>query len=110
MPDKYDHLFDPSHFKKQLWEHGVDLGQLSGWLFSNCVVYIVQPELPEGNKTAKNMDKNDQGALDLAFESVSQVLRFGGARVVNSTEDEALTHVVGDDRETLKDLRRQLMS
>ncbi|WDK15207.1 DNA ligase I [Colletotrichum graminicola] len=92
--------FDKGQFVNQLLERGHDMGQLRGFLFHRCIVYL------------HDADSEGEGD-DTKMLKFRNYLTFGGARLVSDADDEAATHIVligtGDRlKEAAKGLRRQV--
>lgn len=100
MPANLEHSFSAKDFKKELEEHGNDLGALPGWMFEGLLVYTDGQLANGASSTDKDLNFRTKQACDIA--------RFAGARLTNDLK-EKVTHVlVGEDRSSTRVLRQRI--
>lgn len=100
MPANFEHSFSAKDFKKELEEHGNDLGALPGWMFEGLLVYTDRQLANDASLTDEDLDFRTKQACDTA--------RFAGARLTNDLK-EGITHVlVREDRSSTRVLRQRI--
>lgn len=91
----------------QLQEHGVDLEDLPGCMFRNSIVYLDEKKAEEVN--GETGESHAQLLKDIPLRLAGQTLRFAGGKVVDSIDDDSVTHVITNaERESVKNIRQQI--
>ena len=104
MPDKFEASLSTEGFKSQLDEHHANLGELPGWMFMGMLLYV-DPLA----KSARHQI-TESGTL-LRMSLARTIAQFAGARITTDLNNGNVTHVVvGDDRDRLRELRKEISS
>ena len=105
MPNKFEASFSIEGLKWQLDEHNVDLGELPGWMFMGMLLYI--DSLAKSSRQEQTM----QSGTSLRMSLARMIAQFAGAKITLDLKDSHITHiVVGDDRDRLRELRKEISS
>ena len=101
MPAQFEHSFSAKEFRRELEEHGNDLGELPGWMFEGLLLYNGAQPFNDACLTDSDSDS------DSRMKQACDTARFAGASLTHELK-EGVTHVlVGEDRSTTKALRQR---
>lgn len=105
MPNKFEASFSTEVLKSQLEEHHVDLGELPGWMFVGMLLY-----LDPLAQSSRQQQTTESGTL-LRMSLARTIALFAGARTTFELKNNDITHVVvGDGRDRLQELRKEISS
>ena len=106
MDAKSEFPFNAHQFRKELADHGCELGDARGWLFEGLRICF------DGLKDLHVDGKVDSDLSGLRLRMALNTARFGSARIAHSLDDEDITHIVVDlkngHRNELKETRRRI--
>ena len=105
MPNKFEASFSTEGLKSQLDEHRVDLGEVPGWMFMGMLLYV------DPLAKCSGQQQHTGSGTSLRISLAKTVARFAGARITVELKNRDITHiVVGDDRDRLRELRKEISS
>ncbi|MCJ1479411.1 DNA ligase (ATP) [Lambiella insularis] len=110
MPNTFEHRFDADRFREELERHGDDLGDLPGWMFEGCTIFVAEPKIDTLNSNSSDLDAAPPPADIMRIKVAYYTARFAGAETTNDIENPNVTHVlVGEDRGQVQKLREHFV-
>ena len=101
MPNKLDHDFDPSAFKRKLEERGSSLRDHWGCMFEGQRLYV-------DHLDAYDQSRVNQRDAVFRLKQACNIARFAGAQLTDELKEGDTHIIVGDDQDRTRTLRRTL--